>query len=432
MNEYSHVLREIRSYLLEKDRSKNTILTYTFLLREMLKWIGKLPSQITYSDIYRYKQHLKDRKIHNNSLRVIYSGINLFCRRYKIKDRDDVILKLDIPKVAPISQEREPLNERERDKLYEVSFSDTRDYAIIRCGIEGCLRISEITALNTDDILKKELVIDGKTETVYMLRIGNAQFTPKDESYGYPVITKETYDALQRWLIDREPKELVKDYKSKLDILEKQLDNADTDSKKKSISEQIRRLKIRHSLGVNCQKALFLNYRGERLSTGSNTISKMLKDYGIKAGITKNLHPHILRHPGIYFLKQKGFSNSQIQAQSRHKSSQALDRYGKQQITDTASMVLKTYNNKPIQPDIKPTPQPQPKPEPKPTPNISEIEIKLLQRLANGEITGDVYRQAIQQLRKGLIKFLNLLDPQNNVYYQSNTCCSIDKSNHSP
>jgi len=399
MNEYSHVIREIRSYLLEKDRSENTILTYTSTIREMLQWIGKNPNQIHYSDIYKYKQHLKERKLHTNTLRTLYSGINLFCKRYKIKDREGVILNLPIPKVAPVSRERIPLSIEERDKLYEVSYSDTRDNAIIRCGIEGCLRVSEISALNTDDILKEELVIDGKTETVYMLRIGTGMYAPKDESYGCPIITKETYDALQRWLIDREPKESVKDYQSKLDILEKQLDNTESVNGKKSISEQIRRLKVKQNLAKDSQKALFLNYRGERLSSSSNSIRWMLKEYGIKAGITKNLHPHILRHTGIYFLKQKGFSNAQIQAQSRHKSTLALDRYGKQQLTDTASMIAKTYNNntKP-QPTVKPTIQTS---EPKQISNISELESKLIQRLANGEITSEVYSHAILQLKKG-------------------------------
>ena len=118
----------------------------------------------------------------------------------------------------------------------------------------------------------------------------------------------------------------------------------------------------------------------------------MLKEYGVKAGITKNLHPHILRHTGIYFLKQKGFSNAQIQAQSRHKSSQALDRYGKQQITDTASMVHKVYESKP---EIKPT-----KPKVPDVSSDSDIEKKLIERLAKGEISSEVYSHAILQLKK--------------------------------
>jgi site-specific recombinase XerD len=45
--------------------------------------------------------------------------------------------------------------------------------------------------------------------------------------------------------------------------------------------------------GINTE-ALFLNYKGERID--KRTIQKLLKEYADKAGVSKNVHPHIFRH----------------------------------------------------------------------------------------------------------------------------------------
>ncbi len=53
-------------------------------------------------------------------------------------------------------------------------------------------------------------------------------------------------------------------------------------------------LNIRTSLVKPDEPALFLNNKGERI--GPRTVQMRIKEWGIKQGITSNVHPHLLRH----------------------------------------------------------------------------------------------------------------------------------------
>ena len=53
-------------------------------------------------------------------------------------------------------------------------------------------------------------------------------------------------------------------------------------------------LNVRASLSKPGEPALFLNRKGERI--GPRTVQMRIKEWGIRQGITSNVHPHLLRH----------------------------------------------------------------------------------------------------------------------------------------
>lgn len=53
-------------------------------------------------------------------------------------------------------------------------------------------------------------------------------------------------------------------------------------------------LGVRSQLAKTDESALFLNSKGERI--GPRTVQTRIKAWGIKQGITSNVHPHLLRH----------------------------------------------------------------------------------------------------------------------------------------
>lgn len=65
-------------------------------------------------------------------------------------------------------------------------------------------------------------------------------------------------------------------------------------------------------------EALFLSREGNRWS--KRAIQKYVKDIGIKAGLTKNVHPHLFRHTRAMALLKKGVPLQEIQRLLGHES----------------------------------------------------------------------------------------------------------------
>lgn len=70
---------------------------------------------------------------------------------------------------------------------------------------------------------------------------------------------------------------------------------------------------------------LLLSIRGR--SIGRGRLWPQVKRIAFWAGVEKNVHPHIFRHSMITHMAEKGLSASFIQAQSRHKSLDMVQRY---------------------------------------------------------------------------------------------------------
>lgn len=72
-------------------------------------------------------------------------------------------------------------------------------------------------------------------------------------------------------------------------------------------------------------KTLILSVNGRPMARSN--VWRMVKRYGFDAGVKKNVFPHIFRHSAITHCAEKGLSVYSIQAQSRHKSLGALQKY---------------------------------------------------------------------------------------------------------
>jgi site-specific recombinase XerD len=84
-------------------------------------------------------------------------------------------------------------------------------------------------------------------------------------------------------------------------------------------------LAVRKARGLNGHKPIFCTLRGKPISTAQ--VREMLPRRGRKAGITKRVHAHGLRHTGASELAQEGVALVDIQQQLGHSSAATTDRY---------------------------------------------------------------------------------------------------------
>lgn len=71
-------------------------------------------------------------------------------------------------------------------------------------------------------------------------------------------------------------------------------------------------------IGDNPERAFFVNYRGERLSTQMMRV--LVRNYARKAGIPRHVHPHMLRHSIATHLLKNGADIKSVQELLGHES----------------------------------------------------------------------------------------------------------------
>ena len=81
----------------------------------------------------------------------------------------------------------------------------------------------------------------------------------------------------------------------------------------------------RDALGLKRYVHLFCTLKGGRM--GPRDVRAMLKRRGLKAGITKRVHPHGLRHTGASEMVEEGYSLLDIQQQLGHKHAHTTSNY---------------------------------------------------------------------------------------------------------
>jgi site-specific recombinase XerD len=84
-------------------------------------------------------------------------------------------------------------------------------------------------------------------------------------------------------------------------------------------------LEVRKGLGLNGHRPIFCTLKGGPMSTAA--VREMLPRRGRKAGITKRVHAHGLRHTGASELAQEGVALVDIQQRLGHSSAATTDRY---------------------------------------------------------------------------------------------------------
>jgi len=242
------------SHLEELGRSPNTIRQYTWHAQRLVDYLGKDPSDITREDLSRYRHYLaKKLEYTKASLYMVTMAVKAFFS----------FLELDTADTLPRPSRRKSLpkflTEAEAHALLMAAVSDPRDHAILTIMAYTGLRVSEVCALDCEDINLRERtlnVVSGKGDKDRMV-----------------VFSQPTTVALHRWLESRK---------------------------------------------VVDTNAIFLNKNGNRLTPRS--IQRIVKGYGEDAGIRKVVTPHVLRHTMATTLLRHGADIRIIQQLLGHSS----------------------------------------------------------------------------------------------------------------
>ena len=158
---------DLEDYLMAKaleGKSPATVKRYRYELSRLLSYINKDVSNITDADISGYMRAYKRiRGVCNQTLkniRAVYSSFFIWLRdRNKIRYNPMVLVE----QIKVEQKLKKPYSDAERELMLRVCKS-IRDKAIIEFLYSTAVRVSELTALNRDDIrfTSKDLIVYGK------------------------------------------------------------------------------------------------------------------------------------------------------------------------------------------------------------------------------------------------------------------------------
>jgi site-specific recombinase XerD len=262
----SREIERLSAYLRADKKSERTVELYAQSVGQMFRVIGKTPDELTPDDMQSFKAYMA-KKYNENSMYSFAVGVNQYTEH--ILKRPE--LKIRPPRQIVIA--KIPLSENEI-KAIRKSASEgragLRDVAMIDVMYFGGLRVTEVATLTLSS-----LDLDANR-----LRVNAG----KGKNYDMVNLTPEAVTSLREY-IDHGRAQPAKGMADRL----------------------------------------FLGAGGTPLTRTS--IGRIIKQIGFEAGITKNVHPHIFRHSMITHMAEKGLSASFIQAQSRHKSLDMVQRY---------------------------------------------------------------------------------------------------------
>jgi len=334
------VSREIErfgTYLRAEKRTDATVASYSRSLGRFLIFIKKPTEEITKADMQAWKGDLAVRYC-ENTMSAMIASVN--CYTANILERTD--LKMRSPR--QVEKHKIPLTEREVRAVmdearkprqgengvragFETSY---RDYAQICVMYYGGLRVSEIVKLRVSG-----LNLDKQRLQVH---------AGKGKDYSSVNLTDEAVQAIRVYVTKGRP----------------------TPAK-------------------GHEDTLFLCASGLPLSR--KNVWTMVKRMAFEAGIEKNVHPHIFRHSMITHMAEKGLSASFIQAQSRHKSLDDVQKYTHLSERSQRDAYDKAFDEeKPGMAVPKPS-MPAPKPAPGPMyADGGNMREKILSKYLDGEI----------------------------------------------
>lgn len=276
----------------EKGMARNSTEAYLRDIREFQAFLdqrGSLsPEDISNTEIVAFVLHLKNlgrstatsnRKV--ASLRGFFSFL-----QEQGRISANPCLHIKSPRVE--RKEIEYLTLGEVDRLLmlpDTTVKGIRDRALLELLYATGIRVSEVLEANVEDLNLRVGFITCTGE------FGKARIVP---------IGRPARAALEEYLYDARPKLLR--------------------SKK------------------NSEKALFVNYNGERITRQG--IWKMLKDYGVKAGIDKAITPQILRNSFAAHMVQNGADLKSLQELLGHEDVTATQVY----LTVTKNRIKEVYD----------------------------------------------------------------------------------------
>jgi site-specific recombinase XerD len=300
---------------IEKGRSLLTVLNYERYLDFFLAFKEmKRPSDITDDIIREYRLHLNrkstgDKQKPHETVKKRTQNYYLIALRAFLK----FLGKRKIPCISPDIIELAKVPERtidlisgeELERLRKApegeknELQGLRDKAIIEMLFSTGLRVSELCSLSRDlDVSKDEFSIRGKGEKVRVV-----------------FLSEEARDAVRKYTAKR------KDFDDALFVkIESPIGKRDPQSKEHE-----------------------KNDKGLRLT--SRSIERIIKHYAIKAGISKKVTPHVIRHSFATDLLSNGADLRSVQMLLGHSSIMTTQIYT--HITDKhLKEVHKKFHNK--------------------------------------------------------------------------------------
>jgi len=248
----------------ERNASPHTLVNYSVDLREFSLVVGKKPlNTITYLDVRNFLAHLNKNNFSKSSISRKLACLRSF---FKFLVRENIIKNNPASAVAtPKREKRLPhfLEENEVTTLLNTPNLDAldgcRDRAIIETLYSSGLRVSELVSLNVETIdrLAGLIRVRGKGRKERIVPLGNAAIQAID---GY---------------LAKRPE-------------------------------------------VQLREPLFLNSRSGRLTDRS--VRRMLLKHARKAGIAKEVSPHMLRHSFATHLLNRGADLRSVQELLGHEN----------------------------------------------------------------------------------------------------------------
>lgn len=255
----------------EKNLATTTQEAYHHDIKSFLDFFQKPLKTIQEEDIVSYLEHLKNKNLKESTVSRAFIALKVFFRFLKRERYLDVSVVdlLDTPRIWQTLPEI--LSYKEVVSLLqapdETTESGCRDRAILELLYGSGLRVSEVTCLDIYDVDDTFVKVRGKGRKERVVPVG-----------------QKSLEAIDRYLAQF---------------------RGGHDSE--------------HNL------ALFVTEKGKRVDRF--LIWRNIKEYGKESGITKNIHPHTLRHSFATHLLDGGADLRIIQEMMGHASIASTDRY---------------------------------------------------------------------------------------------------------
>ena len=277
---FSTKIRQLKSdfleYLeIEKNRSRLTIENYDRCLNKFLEWSSiEHPGEITYSLVRKFRLYLnrhkndKGENLKKTTQDYYIIALRVFLK-YLAKINVDTLPSDKIELGKTEDRDIEFLESRELNRLLDSAngnkLSNLRDRAILELLFCSGMRVSELISLDRDniDFKSEELSIKGKGGKIRIV-----------------FVSESAKNALANYLKKRR----------------------DTDS-----ALFVRLSKTNKGNGLN-------------LRLTQRSVQRIVKKYSIRAGITKKVTPHTLRHSFATDLLKNGADIRSVQAMLGHSS----------------------------------------------------------------------------------------------------------------
>jgi len=290
----STLIPQFLEYLeVEKNRSRRTVENYDRYLKKFLEFSGDIsPHKISQNLVRKYRLHLnrvkddKGKGLKTTTQNYHVVALRAFLRYLSKRDIQTLSTdKVELPKIG--DRKVNFLEKKDIDRLLHISgttdkLKDRRDRAILEILFSTGMRVSELCSLNRDDIgpTTKEFTVRGKGDKVRVV-----------------FLSERARKALKLYLekrTDIDPALFVRtDHRAKEDMLKE---------------------------GKNKRGKVSL-----RLTPRS--IERLVQNCAAKAGISKKVTPHTLRHSFATDLLKGGADLRSVQTMLGHSSIQTTQVY---------------------------------------------------------------------------------------------------------